>query len=198
MKYFVLFLLTSFIFGEEHYYIKINDAEYEFELKDNEAANQIKSKLPFTVKMSNLNENEIYYRFSGESFTTNEKQVGTINKGDIHLYQSNVLVLFYKTFTTSYSYTELGKLKDPTGLDTLIGLNDVEVQWFTKNSEPDETPKENTDETPEADTTQRTTKDTPDITDKDTTPTDSFERYSFQVYAKINYFIWLFLASIVY
>ena len=126
--------------------------------------------------MSNLNENQIYYRFSSESFTTNTKSVGRINKGDIYLYKSNVLVLFYKTFTTSYSYTELGKLKDPTGLDNLIGLNDVEVQWFTKNSESDETPKENTDETPKADTTQRTTKDTPDVTDKDTTPTDSFER----------------------
>jgi hypothetical protein len=88
MKNFIIILLISITFGEEKYYIKINNKEYEFELEDNEAANQIKSKLPFTVTMTNLNGNEVYYQFSGESFTTNTKSVGTINKGDIPIFIS--------------------------------------------------------------------------------------------------------------
>ena len=181
MKNFLLILLISIALGEEKYFIKINNKEYEFELNDNEAATQIKSKLPFTVTMTNLNGNEVYYQFSGESFTTNTKSVGTINMGDIYLYQSNYLVLFYKTFSTSYSYTELGKLKDPTDLDTLIGSNNVEVQWFKNNTETEETTKE-------------TTKDTTE----DTTPIDSFQKNGFPEYMKINYIIWLLLASILF
>jgi hypothetical protein len=168
MKNFLMILLISIVLGEEQYFIKINNKEYEFELKDNEAANQIKSKLPFTVTMTNLNGNEVYYQFSGESFTTNTKSVGTINMGDIYLYQSNYLVLFYKTFSTSYSYTELGKLKDPTDLDTLIGPNNVEVQWFKNNTETEDTTKETT-----KDTTGEITKDSTEEISKDTSIVDT-------------------------
>ena len=88
--------------------------------------------------------------------------------GDIYLYQSNYLVLFYKTFSTSYSYTELGKLKDPTDLDTLIGSNNVEVQWFKNNSETEETTKETT-----KDTTGEITKDSTEEISKDTSIVDT-------------------------
>ena len=77
--------------------------------------------------MNNLNGNEVYYYFNGDSFKTNQQSVGTINQGDIYLYQTNCLVLFYKTFTTSYSYTKIGKVINPEGLDTLIGSSNVEV-----------------------------------------------------------------------
>ena len=167
-KILIIALIIQIIAGEEQYYIKINDKEFEFEFKDTEVANQIKSKLPFTVKMTNLNGNEVYYQFSGESFTPNHKAVGTINMGDIYLYQSNYLVLFYKTFSTSYSYTELGKLKDPTDLDTLIGSNNVEVQWFKNNTETEETTKETT-----KDTTGEITKDSTEEISKDTNIVDT-------------------------
>ena len=167
-KIFIITLLMNIIIGEAQYFIEINNNEFEFEFKDTEVANQIKSKLPFTVRMSNLNGNEVYYQFSGESFTKNEKSVNTINMGDIYLYQSNYLVLFYKTFSTSYSYTELGKLKDPTDLDTLIGANNVEVQWFKNNSETEDTTKETT-----KDTTGEITKDSTEEISKDTSIVDT-------------------------
>ena len=204
-KIFIIVLIIKIIIGEDQYYIKLNGKEFEFEFKDTEVANQIKSKLPFTVKMTNLNGNEVYYQFSGESFTTNTKSVGTINMGDIYLYQSNYLVLFYKTFSTSYSYTELGKLKDPTDLDTLIGSNNVEVQWFIKNSETEETAKETVKETTEEinkDTSKDTiwgstdgsNQDTNKVNTEETDENNGFERYSFFEYVKMNYFIWLVLA----
>ena len=128
-------LLISFIYlsfhialCEDKYFIRINNIDYLFELKNTEAANQIKSKLPFTHKMTNYNGNEIYYKFK-DSFSKNEKSIGTINTGDIYLYQSDTLVLFYKSFSTSYSYTEIGKLLNSTNLANNIGSGDVTVQW---------------------------------------------------------------------
>ncbi len=187
-KILIIALIIQIIAGEEEYYIKINDKEFEFEFKDTEVANQIKSKLPFTVKMTNLNGNEVYYQFSGESFTPNHKAVGTINMGDIYLYQSNYLVLFYKTFTTSYSYTEIGKLKDATGLDTIIGSSDIEIEWFKTNTE-----------------VQSTTIITTEVTKKTEIPeeieeTDEYiiPNVSFQNNIKLNYIILLILALFLF
>ena len=187
-KILIIALIIQIIAGEEQYYIKINDNEFEFEFKDTEVANKIKSKLPFTVKMTNLNGNEVYYQFSGESFTPNHKAVGTINMGDIYLYQSNYLVLFYKTFTTSYSYTEIGKLKDATGLDTIIGSSDIEIEWFKTNTE-----------------VQSTTIITTEVTKKTEIPeeieeTDEYiiPNVSFQNNIKLNYIILLILALFLF
>ena len=110
------------------YSIKIEDKEFLFELKNTEAANQIKSKLPFSLKMKNLNGNEVYYYFD-ESFKTNDKSVNNINTGDIYLYDSKCLVLFYKSFQTGYKYTEIGKLVNSDGLENTIGNKDVTVYW---------------------------------------------------------------------
>ena len=129
---FLIFQIINLTSSEDKYFIKINDHEFLFELKDTAVANEIKAKLPFTIKMENLNGNEVYHRF-GQDFTKNEKSVGTINTGDIYLYQSDCLVLFYKTFSTSFKYSEIGKLKDPTGLDNAIGSGDVTVYWCLNN-----------------------------------------------------------------
>ena len=190
-KIFIIVLIVKIIIGEDQYYIKLNGKEFEFEFKDTEVANQIKSKLPFTVKMTNLNGNEVYYQFSGESFTSNHKSVGTINMGDIYLYQSNYLVLFYKTFTTSYSYTEIGKLKDATGLDTIIGSSDIEVEWFKTNTETQSTTIITTELTKKTEIPEKT--EEPEETDEYIIP-----KVSFQNNIKINYIILLLLALFLF
>ena len=98
-------------------------------------ANELKAKFPFEVEMTNLNDNEIYYKFDSD-FTTNRKSVGTINTGDIYLFQSDYLVLFYKTFTTTYQYSEIGSLSNTDGLADVIGSNDkVKVEWCVKSTQ---------------------------------------------------------------
>ena len=196
LKYILIFLLINNILGEEQYYIKIKDKEYQIELESSETANQIKSKLPFTISMNNLNGNEVYYYFNGDSFKTNQQSVGTINKGDIYLYRDNCLVLFYKTFTTTYTYTKIGKIINPEGLDTLIGSDNVEVMWFIK-SEPEENPKDSASNNVDGTDNNAKISDTKKISEEDEDENEIFDNYSFGRFMKFNYFVWLFISIII-
>ena len=132
MKAIILIILNIiFLFAscEENYFIKIGDKIFPFTLKDTKAANELKNKLPIKLQMAKLNDNEIYYQFN-EKFTMDTKNVGTINAGDIYLYQSDYLVLFYKTFNTSYTYSQIGSLTDPNRLAEAIGSgSSALVEW---------------------------------------------------------------------
>ena len=106
--------------------IKVGSKEFTATLLDNPSATAFKSMLPLTINMTELNGNEKYFDLP-KSLPTNTSNPGTINTGDLLLWGSNTLVLFYKTFSTSYSYTKLGKIDDPTGLAAALGTGNVNV-----------------------------------------------------------------------
>ena len=152
LKLLLFFAIVQFFNCEDSYYIKIGEKTFPFTLKNTSAANELKAKLPLKIQMTNLNGNEVYYSFS-DSFTTNTKSVGTINTGDIYLYQSNTLVLFYKTFITSYSYTELGNLTNSEGLEEAIwSSSQVMVEWGRGITGTDNTDENSDDSTNNSDT----------------------------------------------
>ena len=97
------------------------------DLADNETVAAFQSLLPLSVEMTELNGNEKYFDLSGD-LPTNAAKPGTIEAGDLMLWGNNTLVLFYKSFPTSYSYTRIGKVSDPAGLAKSLGRGKVSVQ----------------------------------------------------------------------
>lgn len=108
--------------------ITIGSKTFKATLEENPTVGELKALLPLTLNMTELNGNEKYYHFSTR-FPTDAISPGTIQSGDLMLYGNNSLVLFYKTFETSYSYTRLGRIDDPSGLADAIGMGNVSVTF---------------------------------------------------------------------
>ena len=108
--------------------ITIGSSVFTAVLYDNPSATAFKARLPLTLNMTELNGNEKYYDFPS-ALPTNASVGGDIKAGDLMLYGSNVLVLFYKNFNTSYSYTKLGYVDNPTGLAQALGAGNVIVKF---------------------------------------------------------------------
>ncbi len=108
--------------------IKVGSQTFTATLLDNKSAKAFKEILPLTINMIELNANEKYYDLPS-SLPTNSSNPGTVKNGDLMLYRSKTLVLFYKTFSTSYSYTKLGAVDDVTGLASALGSGNVTVTF---------------------------------------------------------------------
>ena len=108
--------------------IKIGSKFFKATLFDNSSAKTFKAMLPVTLNMSELNGNEKFYDFSN-NLPSNASNPATIQNGDIMLYGARTLVLFYKTFSTSYSYTRIGKVDDLSGYAAALGSGNVTVTY---------------------------------------------------------------------
>lgn len=65
------------------------------------------------------------------SLPTDSQRPDSIRNGDLMLYGSDCLVLFYQNFSSGYSYTRLGSVDDPSGLSTALGQGSVAVTFQT-------------------------------------------------------------------
>ncbi|MBD2757376.1 cyclophilin-like fold protein [Spirosoma validum] len=113
--------------------VRVGSNTFQATLLSNPTVTAFKARLPMTVSMSELNGNEKLYDFPTNSnagpLPTNSANPRTINTGDLMLYGSNTLVLFYKTFPTVYSYTKLGQIDNPAGLERALGSGSVTVTF---------------------------------------------------------------------
>lgn len=108
--------------------LTINGVAFTATLEDNDAARGFAALLPMELDMRELNGNEKYF-YLDESLPQNASNPGTINAGDIMLFGSDCLVLFYGTHETSYSYTRTGRIDDPNGLLEAVGAGSTLVRW---------------------------------------------------------------------
>ncbi|HIU40598.1 MAG TPA: hypothetical protein IAB68_04795 [Candidatus Aphodocola excrementigallinarum] len=106
--------------------LNINGNDFTVTLEDNETSRELVNRLPLSITMNELNGNEKYYYFD-DALPSNSKRVGKINKGDVMLYGDDCLVIFYESFTTSYSYTKIGTIDNSDNLEDVVGNNSVTV-----------------------------------------------------------------------
>lgn len=106
--------------------LKINNQSFNINLEDNETVQKLIELLPLTMDMQELNGNEKYY-YMEISLPTNSEKVGYIDAGDIMLFGDNCLVLFYKSFSTPYSYTRIGHIENVENLETCVGQQNITV-----------------------------------------------------------------------
>ena len=99
----------------------IEDKDYTLKLENNKTAEEFVSLLPKKFNMSELNGNEKYV-YMRNSLTTNSLYPKHIEIGDVMIFGDNCLVIFYKSFDTSYSYTKIGHIEnlDNLGNDNII------------------------------------------------------------------------------
>lgn len=114
--------------AEGRLHIVIGGATFTATLSDNAAARAFEAMLPMSIRMDELNGNEKYY-YLPSRLPAAASSPGTIRTGDLMLYGSDCLVLFYKTFRTSYKYTPLGRVDDPSGLETALGAGAATVSF---------------------------------------------------------------------
>lgn len=108
--------------------IIIGSTVFTATLQDDATTTAFKTLLPMTISMTEHAGNEKYYSLPN-SLPTNPFNPGTIQNGDLMLYGSQTFVLFYKSFSTSYSYTRLGKIDDTTGLISALGSGSVTITF---------------------------------------------------------------------
>ena len=93
----------------------INGKTYNAKIEKNETAQSFVSMLPVEYNMNELNGNEKYI-YLDNILPTNSYNPKHIEVGDIMLYGNNCLVVFYKSFDTSYSYTKIGHIDNISDL----------------------------------------------------------------------------------
>ena len=93
----------------------INNEKYQAIIENNDTVEAFIELLPqeFTMQELNGNEKYIYMDYSLPTKSSNPKY---IEAGDIMLYGNNCLVIFYKSFETTYSYTKIGHIDNLTNL----------------------------------------------------------------------------------
>ena len=111
--------------------ITIGTNTYTATLFNNATVTAFKTRLPMTVNMRDLNSNEKYFDLPN-NLPANASNPGTIQTGDLMLYGSNTLVLFYKSFSTSYNYTQMGRIDDASGLIAALGSGNVTVSFASQ------------------------------------------------------------------
>ncbi len=106
--------------------LQVGASLFTIRLYDNASAKALEGLLPLEMNMIELHGNEKYHRLP-QDLPANARTPGKIRAGELMLFGSDCLVLFYKNFTTSYAYTKLGFIEDVSGLGAALGRGNAKV-----------------------------------------------------------------------
>lgn len=124
----ILSASTALALETETMHMKIGDKEYSVVLNDNNTTKALRELLPMTVTMAEFNGNEKYYLLHN-SLPSRPEHIGQIKSGDIMLFGDDSLVVFYKDFKTTYSYTRIGHIENAADLEQTLGRGSVTITF---------------------------------------------------------------------
>jgi quercetin dioxygenase-like cupin family protein len=101
-------------------------------LADTQAARALAAQLPLSLDMADLNGNEKHADLA-QPLPSAATRPGTIHAGDVMLYGTRTVVVFYETFRSSYSYTRLGHVDDAFRLRAALGLGKARVSFSAQD-----------------------------------------------------------------
>lgn len=106
--------------------ITINNKSYKVDLEENNTVNEFIKILPKEFNMKELNGNEKYV-YIDKSLPTETCYPKHIEAGDIMLFGDNCVVIFYKSFDTTFGYTKIGHINsiEDLGKEDLVIKFDV-------------------------------------------------------------------------
>ena len=110
----------------------VNNKTFSATLNNNQTVRELISNFPMTLNMSDLHSNE-KYNYLSNSLTTNASTLNRINAGDIKLFGNSCLVVFYESFSNSYSYTDLGRVDNVNDFVGELGSGNVTIRFELAN-----------------------------------------------------------------
>jgi hypothetical protein len=113
---------------ESRMWMSIGERRFPVTLADTAAARAFAAQLPLTLRMEDLNSNEKHATLP-KALPANASRPGTLRNGDLMLYGTDTLVVFYVSFDSPYSYTRIGRVDDPAGLPRAVGSREVQVRF---------------------------------------------------------------------
>ena len=124
----ILSASTALALETETMQMKVGDKAYSVVLNDNNTTTALRELLPMTVTMAEFNGNEKYYLLHN-SLPSRPEHIGQIKSGDIMLFGDDSLVVFYKDFKTTYSYTRIGHIENAADLEQTLGRGSVIITF---------------------------------------------------------------------
>lgn len=109
-------------------WMTVGEHRFAITLDDSETSRALAQLLPLTLDMSELNANEKYASLP-QRLPASAVTPGTIRNGDLMLYGTDTLVIFYRTFESTYSYTRIGRVDSPNELAEALGRVDVTIHF---------------------------------------------------------------------
>lgn len=108
--------------------VEVGGQKFQAALYDNETVRALKERFPMTLDMEELHGNEKFY-YLDEGLPANSENISNIKAGDIMLFGSDCLVLFFEDFSTSYNYTRIGHIEEEEAFVKALPEGTVEVTF---------------------------------------------------------------------
>lgn len=110
--------------------ISVGGSSFSAKLYDNETSRALLEKFPVELNMDELNGREKFHFLPENLPFAYAETPDTIHAGEIMLWSSNCLVLFYNTFPNTVSgYVKLGYVEDVEGFASALGGESSQVTF---------------------------------------------------------------------